>query len=598
MTLTSNARRMAVALAVILAAWVFLVGSNVSPARGQTAVDPAAPMAVTSAATANDHELLVTWKYTQNACKAQNFWIDFQEEGNNANAWTVYSEHTALTAIDPKQTTVEESYSFTMTHLTGGVEWRVTVNSGARQSGDANCTSAWQQSGKPDSNATPKGTGTPEGRNQYVKGPNHPSITLYPGDTEMRVVWDVYDDPNDTSDDISGWKLSWYYCDGDCTRMDEGKEPVLGLSAPGKREHTITGMTNGKAYRVTIEASTTLSSGTVSRPNAWWSRDRYDPDDDERAIDHRVPNSGGPEFAANAAIANFTYTQGTAITDVQLPTVTTAGVTYELNFVTPAGLSVTNDHKLTGNPTLPQIRTKHTWAVRDANGLADAIIFAITIAPQKPANFAAAGAATQANLTWDALDGVTKWQLKQGTADWADITGSDDATDSHDVTGLTDGTEYTFKLRAVVGTGTAAVNGVESDAVSTTPEADKTDYDADGDGLIEVANLAQLNAIRWDLNGDGAVASGDDTTNYTAAFPTPATGMGCPTSGTPTGCIGYELTADLDFDTDDTDGLGSGDKYWNDGDGFKAIGTYTGTLDGNGHVIENLLVKRTRTTRT
>ena len=29
------------------------------------------------------------------------------------------------------------------------------------------------------------------------------------------------------------------------------------------------------------------------------------------------------------------------------------------------------------------------------------------------------------------------------------------------------------------------------------------DYDADDNDLIEVATLAQLNAIRWDLNGDG-----------------------------------------------------------------------------------------------
>ena len=31
-----------------------------------------------------------------------------------------------------------------------------------------------------------------------------------------------------------------------------------------------------------------------------------------------------------------------------------------------------------------------------------------------------------------------------------------------------------------------------------------TDYDTDDDGLIEVASRAQLNAIRWDRNGNGA----------------------------------------------------------------------------------------------
>ena len=31
------------------------------------------------------------------------------------------------------------------------------------------------------------------------------------------------------------------------------------------------------------------------------------------------------------------------------------------------------------------------------------------------------------------------------------------------------------------------------------------DYDADDDGLIEVSRLEQLNAIRFDLDGDGKV---------------------------------------------------------------------------------------------
>ena len=70
-----------------------------------------------------------------------------------------------------------------------------------------------------------------------------------------------------------------------------------------------------------------------------------------------------------------------------------------------------------------------------------------------------------------------------------------------------------------------------------------SDYDGDNDGLIAVASPAQLNAIRWDLDGDGAA---DDTANqasYAAAFPNAAAGMGCPSNR----CTGYELTANLDF---------------------------------------------------
>ena len=53
-----------------------------------------------------------------------------------------------------------------------------------------------------------------------------------------------------------------------------------------------------------------------------------------------------------------------------------------------------------------------------------------------------------------------------------------------------------------------------------------TDYDTDNDGLIEVNSLERLNAIRWDLNGDGVVASADQA-NYLVAFPNAPVTAGC-----------------------------------------------------------------------
>ena len=113
------------------------------------------------------------------------------------------------------------------------------------------------------------------------------------------------------------------------------------------------------------------------------------------------------------------------------------------------------------------------------------------------------------------------------------------------------------------------------------------DYDRDDDGLIEVSNLAQLNAIRHDLDGGGW--TGGDVPQYTGAFPDPAYGMGCPV----TGCKGYELIADLDFDTNGNGAAGEGDAYWHSGGGWKPIGGdvgYTGEFHGNGHTISNLFI--------
>ena len=125
------------------------------------------------------------------------------------------------------------------------------------------------------------------------------------------------------------------------------------------------------------------------------------------------------------------------------------------------------------------------------------------------------------------------------------------------------------------------------------------DYDEDNDGYIDVANLAQLNAIRYDVNGDGVVASAD-TMNYNAAFPnrftTASARMGCPSGR----CVGYELTASLDFDSDDDGDVDANDhngNYWDSGSGWLPIGfpnrSYTGDFKGNGHTINNLFISRT-----
>ena len=111
------------------------------------------------------------------------------------------------------------------------------------------------------------------------------------------------------------------------------------------------------------------------------------------------------------------------------------------------------------------------------------------------------------------------------------------------------------------------------------------DYDADNDRYIDIANLAQLNAIRRDLNGNGDSTHAD----YASAFPRRISGMGCPS----TGCAGYELTASLDFDTNgDGSVTVTGDAYWNSGYGWRPISAYTSNFKGNGHTINNLFISR------
>ncbi len=65
-------------------------------------------------------------------------------------------------------------------------------------------------------------------------------------------------------------------------------------------------------------------------------------------------------------------------------------------------------------------------------------------------------------------------------------------------------------------------------------------------------------------------------------------------------CVGYELTASLDFDSDsdgDVDANDHSGNYWNSGDGWIPIGLdsanrYTANFKGNGHTINNLFINK------
>ncbi|WP_407704909.1 beta strand repeat-containing protein, partial [Thalassotalea loyana] len=105
------------------------------------------------------------------------------------------------------------------------------------------------------------------------------------------------------------------------------------------------------------------------------------------------------------------------------------------------------------------------------------------------------------------------------------------------------------------------------------------DVDIDDDGLIEISTLAELHAMRDDL-------AGTSLSGVTA---------GCAGLTDGTGCFGYELTTDLDFDTDADSDL-SDESYYNAGEGWQPIGTesepFAAHFEGNGFAISNLFINR------
>lgn len=101
----------------------------------------------------------------------------------------------------------------------------------------------------------------------------------------------------------------------------------------------------------------------------------------------------------------------------------------------------------------------------------------------------------------------------------------------------------------------------------------RTDYDLDDDGLIEINDWADLNEMRNSYGNNYLYGSS----------------AGCPV----TGCAGFELTTDLDFDTDGNGILDAKDAYWNDGEGWEPIPSAPfKAFEGNGHAIRNLMINR------
>ena len=167
---------------------------------------------------------------------------------------------------------------------------------------------------------------------------------------------------------------------------------------------------------------------------------------------------------------------------------------------------------------------------------------------------------------------------------------------SRTVRRLTPGVLYAFRVGTMTDENTAPLPssysswvlftvqaGVACPIDTTTPVTPAPvagDYDKDNDGLIEISSLEQLDAIRYDLNGDGLVDNDQNDAAYSATFPNAADGMGCPSGG----CKGYELTDDLDFGSVVT------------GAGWQPIGgvsnPFNATFDGNGHTISNLYIAR------
>ncbi len=138
--------------------------------------------------------------------------------------------------------------------------------------------------------------------------------------------------------------------------------------------------------------------------------------------------------------------------------------------------------------------------------------------------------------------------------------------------------EGAFALRRIAFTVTVSL-AVALLSPVVAAESGRPDYDIDNDNLIEINDLQDLDQIRYYLDGSGIYGEAPSV-------------LGCPD-----GCEGFELNANLDFDTNGNGELDAGDQFYGDGQGWLPIGAengptlpeaYTGRFDGSSYVISNM----------
>ncbi len=132
-----------------------------------------------------------------------------------------------------------------------------------------------------------------------------------------------------------------------------------------------------------------------------------------------------------------------------------------------------------------------------------------------------------------------------------------------------------------------AINDHDTDGI-----VDAMDVDADGDGLIEIHTVTQLNMMRNNLNGTGLDA---DTMG---GFDAGGNSTGCSTGSTLTACNGYEQMANFDLNDLLKGATGSnwvpvGTCGGNACDSGSGSQLFSGVFSGNNFTISNLVINVT-----
>ena len=286
-----------------------------------------------------------------------------------------------------------------------------------------------------------------------VLQPAAPAIVgVTPGGLEATLEWRM----TEAVEGITGWQVRYGEFDRNTVSVDDwGEWTDLAGAGGDARSYTVTGLSAGTDYGVELRAMVGTLPGAASPMNlisgvlAEVTGLAAAPDEGAVALSWTTPSAADDirywqvrwKAADAAAWGNWTnIADSTATTAAH----TVTGLTNETRYAFRVRAIAIN------NEPFAESGTVEAWAGGPP-------------APGAPALLAEAGVA-QVTLTWTApesVEPITGWQLRHGATggedaepDWGAWTAIEDATAgtrAHTVTGLVNGTEYAFELRALAG---------------------------------------------------------------------------------------------------------------------------------------------------
>ena len=454
---------------------VLLILTSLFPMEGVTQNRvPSAPTGLT--ATAGENQVTLNWTAPSDAGSHTITHYEYFMSSSQGNVrWT---------------STGSTSTTYTRTNLRGGLEYTFTVRA---VSAAGNGTGSTSVAARPTIPAPTNFTATRgDGRVQLNwTRPTNSFITLYEYSTDGGTTWVQFGDTNTTNTTVTGLTngteytfvlrarrgnlsigttsasvtvtpnvaaptgltatagdgqvtLSWTAPSGfSITSYEYQRDSEAWASAGTASPYTVTGLTNGTQYTFKVRAvgsggGGTASSSVTATPNiAAPTGLRATAGDREVTLSWTAPST-------TSTITNYEYLQNSG-------TWTSTGSTDTTYTVT----GLTN-------------RTSYTFSVRTVSGTVKGTeSSSVTATPGIPAptGLRATAGDGQVTLSWTApsVSTITDYEYSTGNG-WIS-TGSTDTT--YIVSGLTNGTSYTFRVRAVSGTDA----GTESVSATATPSA-------------------------------------------------------------------------------------------------------------------------------